>query len=104
MLESLVNQGMYIVGTNGYIHILYQHINFSSRSQDDGLCEMTCTLSIQEELLTKPLAYKYVVFSPKMREFNDCYEFLHSFVGHSPNPNRCLHIEKAKHHPNIGGN
>ena len=75
-----------------------------SRPQDDGFCEIMCTLSIQAELLTKPLAYKYVVFAPKMKERDDCYEFLHSFSGYTyPDPNRCLHINQNKYKEGFEG-
>lgn len=58
---------------------------------------MTCTLQIQEELLTKHLEYKYVIFSPKVIGKDECYEFLHSFAGYQyPDPNRYLHIDKTK--------
>ena len=64
------------------------------RSQEDGLCEMTCSLKIKADLLKK-LEYKYVIFSPKMHVEDDCYEFLHSFVEYS-NLNRCLSISEAR--------
>ena len=59
---------------------------------------MTCTLNIATNLLSEPRGYKYVVYSPKMVQEDDCYEFLHSFVGksdHHQNPNRCLMINPA---------
>ena len=66
------------------------------RSQEDGLCEMTCSLKIEADLLKK-LEYKYVIFSPKMHVEDDCYEFLHSFVeNYNRNPNRCLSISEAR--------
>lgn len=68
------------------------------RSQDD-YCEMTCTLPIQAELLKKPLQYKYVIFSPRMKEKNDCYEFLYSFAdGENKDLNRYLYIGDLHHH------
>ena len=67
------------------------------RPQEDGSCEMTCTLLIKEELLTKHLEYKYVIFSPNVMGKDECYEFLHSFTGYQyPDPNRYLHIDKTK--------
>ena len=54
---------------------------------------MTCTLVIDAKLLEKNhLGYKYVVFSPRMAEANDCYEKLHPFVKWGDDPNRCLWI------------
>ena len=62
---------------------------------------MTCTLKIAVDILTTPMGYKYVVYSPKMAHENDCFEYLHSFVGKTPhyrNPNRCLIINPADRH------
>lgn len=64
---------------------------------------MTCTLKLQAELLKEPLAYKYVIFSPKMIGRDDCFEFLHSFAGiWARNFNRCLSIDQEKIF--VGGN
>ena len=58
--------------------------------------EMVCTLRIDANLLKYPWGYKYVVYSPKMVEKDDCFEHLHSFVGRSHrNPNRCLKINPS---------
>lgn len=54
---------------------------------------MTCTLSIDADILKHPVAYKYVVYSPKRKD-DDCYEYLH---GYSGNPNRCLIIPQTIH-------
>ena len=79
---------------------MIQYINikdvFIYRSQEDGLCEMTCSLDIKADLL-KMLDYKYVIFSPKMHIEDDCYEFLHSFVRYNNHdPNRSLSISGAR--------
>ena len=69
------------------------YICISFRSLGDGnMCEMTCTLQIDANVLKKPLIYKYVIFSPKMVHKDDCYEFLHSFAGKGSDPNRVLCI------------
>ena len=65
-----------------------------SRELEDGLCEMTCTLNIAADLLDEPRGYKYVVYSPKMTNKDDCYEYLHSFASYN-NPNRCFMVNKA---------
>ena len=93
MLESLRKSGICLYICTGILFIFPFF-----RSQDD-YCEMTCTLSIQAELLMKPLQYKYVIFSPRMKEKNDCYEFLYSFAdGENKDPNRYLHIGDLYHH------
>ena len=71
------------------------------RAIGDGWYEMTCTLSIDAEILKHPVAYKYVVYSPKMENKDDCYEYLHGYGG---NPNRCLRIPKSKLSKTYGGN
>ena len=69
------------------------YVLFSSIRSVDGFSEMVCKLPIDRNLLTRPLAYKYVIFSPKMTEKDDCYEFLHCYTSyHESNPNRCLWI------------
>ena len=57
----------------------------------DGNCEMFCKLSIGEDLLRdqKLIPYKYVVYSPKTREEDDYYEYLHDY---SETVYRCLRI------------
>lgn len=88
-----------------YIYICIMRLFIFARSQDDGFCEMTCTLSIEAELLKGPVPYKYVIFSPKMIGEDDCYEFLHSFAGYiDPDPNRCLYIDRNKFAQARGGN
>ena len=54
--------------------------------------EMICTLKIDANILNEIRGYKYVVYSPKMVQEDDCYEYLHSFVSDwsYQNPNRCL--------------
>ena len=88
------------------VHIYHHILLFSSRLQDGGFCEMTCTLSIQAELLKKPLVYKYVIFSPKMEHKDDCYEFLHLFAGYvvHSDPNRGLSIDGKKYNEALRGN
>lgn len=59
---------------------------------------MTCTLTIDADFLKVPRAYKYVVYSPKMVEQDDCFEYLHSFAGRTHeyrDPNRCLKINPS---------
>ena len=63
-----------------------------------GTCEMVCTLNIDKSLLNTTWGYKYVVYSPKMVNGNDCFEYLHSFDGYfsyEKDPNRCLKINRA---------
>ena len=57
---------------------------------------MTGTFNIHAEILkySKPLHYKYTVFSPKAEKEDDCYEFLHGYSGYT---NRCLRISSEKH-------
>ena len=65
------------------------------RELEEGLCEMTCTLNIAANLLCTPRGYKYVVYSPKMTNHHDCFEYLHSFAGSDNNhddPNRWLKV------------
>ena len=81
--------------------VLYIYLRF----QEDGYCEMTCAISFDAELLKKPIPYKYVIFSPKMKRKDDCYEFLHSFSERaSHDPDRCLSITGTEHSKAIGGN
>ena len=61
---------------------------------------MTCTLNIDAEILKHPVAYKYVVYSPKKENEDDCYEYLHGYGG---NPNRCLKIPQNKLSKVYGG-
>ena len=58
---------------------------------------MTCTLMIDVNKLKVARCYKYVVYSPKMVKKDDCYEYLHSFVGtwSHLNPDRCLKINHS---------
>ena len=62
------------------------------RCNEDGYCEMECTLSFDAELLKEPLGYKYVIYSPKVTKEDEYYEKLHPFIELlGPNdPNRCL--------------
>ena len=83
------------------MHCMYLYVLFSSfRSVDGGFSEMACKLPIDANVLIVPLAYKYVIFSPKMTEKDDCYEFLHSYT--KSNPNRCLLIHHDRLHSLIG--
>ena len=70
------------------------------RAIDDGWYEMTCTLNIDADILKNPVPYKYVVYSPKMENKDDCYEYLH---GYGWNPNRCLRIPQNKFSKAYGG-
>ena len=66
------------------------------RQFQEGVLEMTCTVTIDANLLTYPLGYKYVVYSPRMLLEDDCFEYLHSFAGwHHQNHNRCLKINPS---------
>ena len=81
---------------------MYASLFLSIRSVD-GFSEMVCKLPIDGNLLTRPLAYKYVIFSPKMSEKDDCYEFLHCYTTYfESNPNRCLLIHHDHRHSLIG--
>lgn len=67
---------------------------------------MTCRLVIDADLLKGPFGYKYVVYSPKMVDENDCFEYLHSYIGrdyHHRNPDRCLRINPAEFDRVYGG-
>ena len=66
---------------------------------------MVCKLPIHRDLLIRHLAYKYVIFSPKMTEKDDCYELLHCYAGYNEksDPNRCLWIHPDRLHSLIGG-
>ena len=71
----------------------------------DGISEMACTFeNFDVELLKHPLAYKYVVHSPKAKKDDDCYEYLHAHASTWPNReyNRCLKIPPEKQ-PASGG-
>ena len=66
----------------------------SCRDYGEGVFEMMCKFqNFDVEILRMPLAYKYVIYSPKMKTSDDCYEYLHA---HSPSYwreyNRCLVI------------
>jgi len=61
---------------------------------------MTCTLSIDADILKHPVAYKYIVCSPKMEKEDDCYEFLHGYGGIL---NRCLRIPQNRFSKLYGG-
>jgi hypothetical protein len=60
------------------------------RTDEDGNCEMECTLFINAELLKSPLGYKYVIYSPKATDEDDLFEKLHPFIVWRDDPNRCL--------------
>ena len=66
----------------------------------NGWYEMTCTLDIDAEILKHPVAYKYIVYSPKMEKEDDCYEYLHGYWGIA---NRCLRIPQNKFSKVYGG-
>ena len=68
----------------------------TSRKLKEGVFEMTCTLMIDDNMLKVARGYKYVVYSPKMVREDDCFEYLHSFVGWSDrDPNRALKIDHS---------
>jgi len=73
---------------------------FSCRNIGDGWYEMTCTLSIDADILKHPVAYKYIVYAPKMEKEDDCYEYLHGYGGFL---NRCLRIPQNKFPKLYGG-
>ena len=52
---------------------------------------MTCQLRIDANILKQPVAYKYVIYSPKTRKDKDMqYEVIH--YSNPANPNRALCI------------
>ena len=59
---------------------------------------MTCTLNIDANILKSPKGYKYVVYSPKMVQEDDCFEYLHTYSGYYTDLNRCLRINNAELH------
>ena len=60
---------------------------------------MTCTLNIAAYLFGKPLEYRYVVYSPRMKcKEDDCFEYLHYFSCDSQDPNRYMRISSASPH------
>ena len=79
-----------------YINVLF----LLCRAIGDGWYEMTCTLSIDADILKSPVPYKYVVYSPKKENEDDCYEYLH---GYGWDPNRCLRIPQNKLSKAYGG-
>lgn len=73
----------------------------SHRNLEDDMHEMVCSLRIDADVLKHPLEYKYVIFSPKMTEDNECYEKLHYFQ--YDDPNRCLKMSPQALHSAYGG-
>ena len=74
------------------------------RTNDDGFSEMVCTLVIDADILKTPMAYKYVVYSPKVTADDEYYEKLHSFVrSNNDDPNRCLWISPQEYESAYGG-
>ena len=73
---------------------MYHRVFFllTCRSTEDGCCEMVCVLQLTKDLLQEPIEYKYVIFSPKMKTPDDCYEYLHSFSNILKNSKRCISI------------
>ena len=84
---------------------MYHKVKFllTCRSKEDGSCEMICGLNIARDLLKAPIEYKYVIFSPKMKTEQDCYEFLHSFSKMLQNSNRCISITGAQGYESFEG-
>ena len=81
--------------------------SFCRKFDDDiSACEMVCTLNIDADLLRAPLAYKYVIYSPKVTKCNECYEKLHplitSYMFHD-DPNRCLWLTPQEMNSVRGG-
>ena len=66
------------------------------RYLDENTCEMTCTLNIAETVVKVPLGYRYVVYSSRMTEEKDCFEYVHCYLGQDSQHNRvhrCLRID-----------
>ena len=65
---------------------------FNCRYLDAATFEMTCTLTIEATHLHVPLGYKYVVYSPRMREEEDCFESLY-YTDPEEDQIRCLKVD-----------
>ena len=110
----LLESGSTILGTLWKSGVLYNncpilrcsdmYLFLIARELEDDLSEMICTLIIDADILKSPLAYKYVIFSPKMTKEHECFEFLHSFAGRYEDPNRCLWISEIDYPKAYGGN
>ena len=71
-------------------------LNIVYRKIDDIYCEMSCTFhNFDGKLLdlNAGIPYKYVIYSTKMVEEDDCFEFLHAHKSDG-NVNRCLMLSK----------
>lgn len=71
---------------------LHMFIFFNFRYLDEANFEMTCTLTIEATHLHVPLGYKYVVYSPRMGEEEDCFESLY-YTDTEDNQMRCLKVD-----------
>ena len=79
------------------IPVLNMDTVYFDRDIDKSICEMTCRLPMDPNILKKCIPYKYVVITPKSkRKRNTWYEFLH-FSGKSGNPNRALILSDEKY-------
>ena len=58
---------------------------------------MACTLNIDAEILRSSIPYIYIVYSPKMKQLCDGYEY------HQSNTTRCLLVNMAKYQESHGG-
>lgn len=65
----------------------------------NGVFEMVCTFeNFNMELLNTNLPYKYVIHSPKEKESDDCYEYLHAHSTRWIDYNRCLVVPAEDRH------
>ena len=65
--------------------------------------EMVCIFeNFDRDLLERPLPYKYVIHSPKEKNPEDCYEYLHAHTSRWYEYNRCLVIPAKDRHFRTG--
>lgn len=83
-------------GTRVIFNKLYRDIK-------SGLAEITFQLTIDANILKKPVSYKYVIFSPKTKGDKDMpYELIPN-AGYQRDPNRALCISNKKWEQCCGG-
>eukprot|EP00731_Ephydatia_muelleri_P002838 Em0001g2838a len=73
-------------------HVIVPQDQWGDPSSTDPMCEMTCSLSMDPEVLKDPLPYKYVVFSPKVmkQKAGHPYEYLYGHSKSHGHNNRCI--------------
>ena len=77
----------------------------SCRNCGKGVFEMIHTFeNFDKEILNMPLPYKYVIHSPKEKESDDCYEYLHAHSTRWMEFNRCLSVPVEDRHFSTGTN